>query len=44
MFGFEKEIAKRMAWWEELRKRAAEPEVSPAADAGNDPERTGGDQ
>lgn len=23
-FGFEKEIAKRLAWWEELRKRAAE--------------------
>jgi len=23
-FGFEKEIAKRLAWWEELRKRASE--------------------
>ena len=23
-FGFEKEIAKRSAWWEELRKRASE--------------------
>jgi len=23
-FGFEKEIAKRLAWWEELRKRAGE--------------------
>ena len=27
-FGFEKEIAKRLAWWEELRKRAAEDEGS----------------
>jgi putative ATPase len=27
-FGFEKEIAKRLAWWEELRKRAAMNEES----------------
>ena len=27
-FGFEKEIAKRLAWWEELRKRAATNEES----------------
>ena len=27
-FGFEKEIAKRLAWWEELRKRAANDEGS----------------
>jgi putative ATPase len=27
-FGFEKEIAKRLAWWEELRKRAATNEGS----------------
>ncbi|MHB1071493.1 MAG: replication-associated recombination protein A [Gemmatimonadaceae bacterium] len=36
-FGFEKEIAKRMAWWAELRRRAAEPgNDSPAA--GDNPE------
>jgi putative ATPase len=27
-FGFEKEIAKRLAWWEELRKRAEPSEGS----------------
>ena len=27
-YGFEKEIAKRLAWWEELRRRSAEPEQS----------------
>jgi putative ATPase len=42
-FGFEKEIAKRMAWWAELRRRAAESEVSPPTDAGGAPERTGGE-
>ena len=32
-FGFEKEIAKRMAWWEELRRRSAAPQPEPAAPA-----------
>jgi len=27
-YGFEKEIAKRLAWWEELRRRSAETEKS----------------
>ena len=27
-FGFEKEIAKRLAWWEELRRRSAEKDTS----------------
>ena len=32
-FGFEKEIAKRLAWWEELRKRAGEGEGGAQGDA-----------
>ena len=34
-FGFEKEIAKRMAWWEELKRRAAD------ADEGTGPRAEG---
>ena len=43
-FGFEKEIAKRMAWWDELRRRAGEggpaaEEADPAAPpAGSQPQ------
>jgi putative ATPase len=33
-FGFEKEIAKRLAWWEELRARAQD---APAREAGRQP-------
>jgi putative ATPase len=33
-FGFEKEIAKRLAWWEELRARAKEP---PSSGTGHEP-------
>jgi putative ATPase len=33
-FGFEKEIAKRLAWWEELRTRAKE---SPSSTTGDEP-------
>jgi putative ATPase len=33
-FGFEKEIAKRLAWWEELRQRAKDGEQGKAADRG----------
>ena len=33
-FGFEKEIAKRLAWWEELRTRAKEP---PSSTTGHEP-------
>ena len=33
-FGFEKEIAKRLAWWEELRARAKEP---PSSTTGREP-------
>ena len=33
-FGFEKEIAKRLAWWEELRNRAKEP---PSSTTGHEP-------
>jgi putative ATPase len=33
-FGFEKEIAKRLAWWEELRARAKEP---PSSNTGHEP-------
>ncbi|HEX7940643.1 MAG TPA: replication-associated recombination protein A, partial [Gemmatimonadaceae bacterium] len=33
-FGFEKEIAKRLAWWEELRARAKEP---PSSTTGHEP-------
>ena len=32
-FGFEKEIAKRLAWWAELRARAGAADASPAGDA-----------
>lgn len=30
-FGFEKEIAKRLAWWEELRRKTASPDESSEA-------------
>ena len=33
-FGFEKEIAKRLAWWAELRARAEAAGASPSGDAG----------
>ncbi|MFI5256012.1 MAG: replication-associated recombination protein A [Gemmatimonadales bacterium] len=33
-FGFEKEVARRLAWWEELRSRA---QGRPARDAGGEP-------
>src|SRR5205085_7448513 len=36
-FGFEKEIAKRLAWWEELRRRGQEQEKGDAEDNGNTP-------
>ena len=40
-FGFEKEIAKRLAWWEELRRRAggAAPPTGEPADGGAGPDR-----
>src|SRR5215218_4156016 len=34
-FGFEKEIAKRLAWWEELRRRGQEESTGDAEDNGN---------
>jgi putative ATPase len=34
-FGFEREIAKRMAWWEQLRRRA-EGEGGDAPESGDD--------
>ena len=40
-FGFEKEIAKRLAWWAELRARAEAADASPAGDAGTAPGGTG---
>jgi len=36
-FGFEKEIAKRLAWWQSLRDRAATRQAD-AADRGPDPQ------
>jgi putative ATPase len=33
-FGFEKEIAKRLAWWEELRRRGQEQGQGDAEDNG----------
>jgi len=40
-FGFEKEIAKRLAWWAELRARAGAAGASPSGDAGPAPGETG---
>jgi putative ATPase len=37
-FGFEKEIAKRMAWWAELRRRAGEADAGAAAEPSDDPQ------
>jgi putative ATPase len=37
-FGFEKEIAKRLAWWQSLRDRAATRQADVPADETRDPQ------
>jgi putative ATPase len=41
-FGFEKEISKRLAWWQSLRDRAAAQESAAPADRAEPPERGAG--
>jgi putative ATPase len=41
-FGFEKEISKRLAWWQSLRDRAATQESAPPADRAEPPESGAG--
>jgi len=40
-FGFEKDIAKRLAWWADLRQRLERPDGAGSADAGPTSSETG---